>query len=97
MKFTSINEYISTLPENAQKAMGEIIAAIKDVVPDADRADPHFMERTFKHRFHFIKRHIHELFCERKDMSHADAQNGIVIIRRKTAMRFRHCWRTQRL
>ena len=36
MKFTSINEYISTLPENAQKAMGEIIAAIKDVVPDAE-------------------------------------------------------------
>ena len=36
MKFTSINEYISTLPENAQKAMREIIAAIKDVVPDAE-------------------------------------------------------------
>ena len=36
MKFTSINEYISTLPENAQKAMGEIIAAIKEVVPDAE-------------------------------------------------------------
>ena len=36
MKFTSINEYVSTLPENAQKAMSEIIAAIKDVVPDAE-------------------------------------------------------------
>ncbi len=36
MKFTSINEYVSTLPENAQKAMGEIIATIKDVVPDAE-------------------------------------------------------------
>ncbi len=36
MKFTSINEYVSTLPENAQKAMGEIIAAIKDNVPDAE-------------------------------------------------------------
>ena len=36
MKFTSINEYISTLPENAQKAMREIIAAIKDNVPDAE-------------------------------------------------------------
>ena len=36
MKFTSINEYISTLPENAQKAMGEIIATIKDNVPNAE-------------------------------------------------------------
>ncbi len=36
MKFTSINEYVSTLPENAQKAMGEIIAAIKDNVPNAE-------------------------------------------------------------
>ena len=36
MKFTSINEYVSTLPENVQKAMSEIIAAIKDVVPDAE-------------------------------------------------------------
>lgn len=36
MKFTSINEYVSTLPENAQKAMREIIAAIKDNVPDAE-------------------------------------------------------------
>jgi uncharacterized protein YdhG (YjbR/CyaY superfamily) len=36
MKFTSINEYISTLPENAQKAMEEIIAIIKSVVPDAE-------------------------------------------------------------
>ncbi len=36
MKFTSINEYVSTLPENAQKAMGEIIATIKDNVPDAE-------------------------------------------------------------
>ena len=36
MKFTSINEYISTLPENAQKAMGEIIAAIKAKVPNAE-------------------------------------------------------------
>lgn len=36
MKFTSINEYVSTLPENAQKAMSEIIAAIKDVVSDAE-------------------------------------------------------------
>ncbi len=36
MKFTSINEYVSTLPENAQKAMGEIIAAIKAKVPNAE-------------------------------------------------------------
>ena len=36
MKFTSINEYVSTLPENAQKAMSEIIAAIKAKVPDAE-------------------------------------------------------------
>ncbi len=36
MKFTSINECVSTLPENAQKAMGEIIVAIKDNVPDAE-------------------------------------------------------------
>ncbi len=36
MKFISINEYISTLPENAQKAMGEIIATIKDNVPNAE-------------------------------------------------------------
>lgn len=36
MKFTSINEYVSTLPENSQKAMGEIIAAIKSLVPDAE-------------------------------------------------------------
>jgi uncharacterized protein YdhG (YjbR/CyaY superfamily) len=36
MKFTSINEYVSTLPENSQKAMREIIAMIKDVVPDAE-------------------------------------------------------------
>ena len=36
MKFTSISEYVSTLPENAQKAMGEIIAAIKDNVPHAE-------------------------------------------------------------
>jgi uncharacterized protein YdhG (YjbR/CyaY superfamily) len=36
MKFTSINEYVSSLPENAQKAMGEIIASIKAKVPDAE-------------------------------------------------------------
>jgi uncharacterized protein YdhG (YjbR/CyaY superfamily) len=36
MKFTSVNEYFSILPENAQKAMGEIIAAIMDNVPDAE-------------------------------------------------------------
>ncbi len=36
MKFTSINEYVSTLPENAQKAMLEIIATIKDNVPNAE-------------------------------------------------------------
>ena len=36
MKFTSINEYVSTLPENAQKAMGEIIATIKARVPNAE-------------------------------------------------------------
>jgi len=36
MKFTSINEYISTLPEDTQKAMGEIIAAIEANVPDAE-------------------------------------------------------------
>jgi uncharacterized protein YdhG (YjbR/CyaY superfamily) len=36
MKFTSINEYVSTLPENAQKAMKEIIAVIKTMVPDAE-------------------------------------------------------------
>jgi uncharacterized protein YdhG (YjbR/CyaY superfamily) len=36
MKFTSINEYVLTLPENAQKAMLEVIATIKDNVPDAE-------------------------------------------------------------
>ena len=36
MKYTSINEYISTLPENAQNAMGEIIATIKAKVPNAE-------------------------------------------------------------
>lgn len=36
MKFTSINEYVATLPENEQKAMGEIIATIKENVPDAE-------------------------------------------------------------
>ena len=36
MKFTSINEYLSTLPENAQKAMGEIIATIKAKVLNAE-------------------------------------------------------------
>jgi uncharacterized protein YdhG (YjbR/CyaY superfamily) len=36
MKFTSINEYISTLPENAQKAMEEIIVTIKTMVPNAE-------------------------------------------------------------
>jgi uncharacterized protein YdhG (YjbR/CyaY superfamily) len=36
MKFTSINEYVLALPENAQKAMGEIIATIKDNVPAAE-------------------------------------------------------------
>ena len=36
MKFTSISEYVSTLPENAQMAMGEIIATIKANVPDAE-------------------------------------------------------------
>ena len=36
MKFTSINEYISTLPEDTQKAMREIIATIKARVPNAE-------------------------------------------------------------
>ena len=36
MKFTSINEYVSSLPENAQKAMSEIIATIKAKVPNAE-------------------------------------------------------------
>jgi uncharacterized protein YdhG (YjbR/CyaY superfamily) len=36
MKFTSISEYVSTFPENAQKAMGEIIATIKAKVPNAE-------------------------------------------------------------
>jgi uncharacterized protein YdhG (YjbR/CyaY superfamily) len=36
MKFTSINEYISTLPENAQKAVEEIIMTIKTMVPNAE-------------------------------------------------------------
>ncbi len=36
MKFTSINEYISTLPKDAQKAMKEIIATIKAAVPNAE-------------------------------------------------------------
>ena len=36
MKFTSINEYVSTLPENAQKAINEIIATIKENVPAAE-------------------------------------------------------------
>ena len=36
MKFTSIDEYISTFPENAQKALKEIRAAIKATVPAAE-------------------------------------------------------------
>lgn len=36
MKFTSIDEYVSTLPENAQKAIAEIIATIKARVPNAE-------------------------------------------------------------
>ena len=36
MKFTSIEEYLSTLSEDAQKVMGEIIATIKEQVPNAD-------------------------------------------------------------
>jgi len=36
MKFTSMNEYVSTLPENAQKAMEEVIASIKELVPEAE-------------------------------------------------------------
>jgi uncharacterized protein YdhG (YjbR/CyaY superfamily) len=36
MKFTSINEYVSSLPKNAQTAMEEIIATIKAKVPDAE-------------------------------------------------------------
>ena len=36
MKFTSINEYVSSFPENAQKAMSEIIATIKAKVPNAE-------------------------------------------------------------
>jgi uncharacterized protein YdhG (YjbR/CyaY superfamily) len=36
MKFTSINEYVSTLPENAKKAMEEIIMTIKAKVPNAE-------------------------------------------------------------
>jgi uncharacterized protein YdhG (YjbR/CyaY superfamily) len=36
MKFASINEYLSSLPENAQKAMSEIIATVKARVPHAD-------------------------------------------------------------
>jgi uncharacterized protein YdhG (YjbR/CyaY superfamily) len=36
MKFTSIEEYLSTLSEDAQKAMGEIIATIKEQVPNAE-------------------------------------------------------------
>ena len=36
MKFISINEYVSSLPENAQKAMSEIIATIKAKVPNAE-------------------------------------------------------------
>jgi uncharacterized protein YdhG (YjbR/CyaY superfamily) len=36
MKFTSIDEYISTLSEDVQKAVGEIIAAIKAQVPNAE-------------------------------------------------------------
>ncbi len=35
MKFTSINEYVSTVcHENAQKAMSEIIATIKATFPN---------------------------------------------------------------
>ena len=36
MKFTSIDEYISTFPEDAQKALEEIRAAIKAAVPAAE-------------------------------------------------------------
>ncbi len=38
MKFASINEYVSSLPENAQKAMSEIIATIKAKVPNAEES-----------------------------------------------------------
>ena len=38
MKFASINEYVSSLPENAQKAMSEIIATIKAKVPSAEES-----------------------------------------------------------
>ena len=38
MKFVSINEYVSSLPENAQKAMSEIIATIKAKVPSAEES-----------------------------------------------------------
>ena len=38
MKFVSINEYVSSLPENAQKAMSEIIATIKVKVPNAEES-----------------------------------------------------------
>ena len=36
MKFTSIDEYISTFPEDAQKALEEIRATIKSKVPGAE-------------------------------------------------------------
>ena len=36
MRFTSIKEYISTLPVDAQKAMKEIIATIQTLVPNAE-------------------------------------------------------------
>ena len=36
MKFTSIDEYISTFPEDAQQALEEIRAAIKAAVPTAE-------------------------------------------------------------
>lgn len=54
MKFTSISEYVSTLPENAQEAMGEIIATIKANVPDAEEHISYNMPAFKVHGEYFI-------------------------------------------
>jgi uncharacterized protein YdhG (YjbR/CyaY superfamily) len=36
MKFSSIDEYISTFPEQTQKALEEICATVKSLVPNAE-------------------------------------------------------------
>lgn len=61
--FTSIDEYIATLPEQAQKGMEEIRTAIKSVAPKAEEKISYQMA-AFKLEGHYIahfagwKKHI---------------------------------------